>query len=546
MQGLVKFPGVQQAVSATVSVAHGISPSVFTLEIAPQRDFAAEGGTLELQFGSVKIAFPDCKVNRHAFQRTLAGEIWQLNIFDRRWKWSYGRISGLYNLRHDDGTIKEGTEKTPRELAELCLRAAGEEEFDTGDMPDDVRPEVQWDFHVPMEALANLCDLLGCRIVLQLDNKVAVRKAGEGSALPAGGVMDDSLTIDPPEKPDKIAVVCGPDWLQWDFLLEPVGEETDGTLVPVDELSYKPADGWSEIDLPFYLDIDSDEDWEKAKATVFRIYRIKLPVSIKFPGGRKITLSSLDQILPIDVLQNDTYIEDGERRNKPAIVYGKWYMGGDDVFCNSTSTVTPVQNDYDKQIYKRPFAIDTARGLVVFAEDVYANSEAGVASEKMVLEVATLRLRTRCHYRASLSSGWDRHARERVLDGRFDTQTKYIRHDELAIEYSPAFPTFFTDIATMDNEADVTAACDHYLDAAEREYQVTLPQSRRYVGLRNDVDLDGAIQQMVFQVGTGGGASTIVSRNDEKVRFTTAYRTRREREKLRAFFREPPPRIWKG
>ncbi len=162
------------------------------------------------------------------------------------------------------------TERTPQELAELYLNAMGEVDYDISELPDDTRPPVDHDYDNPAEALAALCESLGCRIVLQLDNTVKLVRSGAGAGLPAEFLLEDSLTIDLPEKPDKIAVVCGPSLYQVDFPLEAVGLDRDttsggdptDTIKPIDELSYKPSGGWGQIDLPLFADLSAADDEE--------------------------------------------------------------------------------------------------------------------------------------------------------------------------------------------------------------------------------------------------------------------------------------------
>ncbi len=163
---LLTNPGVGQIVSLSATISHGISPSVFTLVIAPQDDFEGAAGDLVLFDGQATIRLVDCKVDRHTFEYNAAGQIWRLQLLDRRWKWRWGAISGFYNARNDDNTIKQlpGNEQTPQQLARLCLAAMGETNFDVSQLPNDARPTVEWDFDLPAETLASLCDQLACRV----------------------------------------------------------------------------------------------------------------------------------------------------------------------------------------------------------------------------------------------------------------------------------------------------------------------------------------------------------------------------------------------
>ncbi len=153
----------------------------------PQAASPAVVGTLVLTFGETRVEFPDCKLDYGTVERTAGGLICRLALLDHRWRWRFGQISGTYNVRRDDSQLQknaddaDNSERTPQQLATLCLEAMGETQFDVGDLPNESRPSVEWDCVVPADALAALCDQLGCRVVLQLNNRVALRRAGVGA-----------------------------------------------------------------------------------------------------------------------------------------------------------------------------------------------------------------------------------------------------------------------------------------------------------------------------------------------------------------------------
>src|SRR5262249_10682006 len=151
-QGVASFPGVNQLLDASITCVHGISPSVAVLTIVPQPGLTTEIGSLRFEFDSLVLEVPDCKVDQGSIERNAGGEIWRLSILDRRWRWRFGRISGSYNVRRDDSSLKRGengtidTERTPQELASLCLQAMGESDFDVADLPNATRPSIEWDY----------------------------------------------------------------------------------------------------------------------------------------------------------------------------------------------------------------------------------------------------------------------------------------------------------------------------------------------------------------------------------------------------------------
>ena len=274
-QGLAYFPGIDQLISASFTLAHGITPGVIQVELAPQPNFSAEMGSFFSYYGDVVLEFTDCKVDSASFDASTSGFIWRLAIFDRRWMWAFGQISGSYNLYNDDGTLEKQTEKSPQDLARLCLEAMGEQDYDISQLPSSPQPTVDWDYAVPAQALANLVDELGCRIVFQLDGTVAIVPEGQGEDLPfLADLQADSLTIDPPERPDSLVIVGAPVRYQVDLPLAAVGWNTDGTIQPLGMLDYAPDPeasdgGFGQVDLNYFNKITDPVIRAKAIESIF-------------------------------------------------------------------------------------------------------------------------------------------------------------------------------------------------------------------------------------------------------------------------------------
>jgi hypothetical protein len=534
---LFTFPGIENIVSLSGTFTHGITPSVFTLVIAPQDDFEGIAGDLVLFDGEATITFADCKVDRHSFEFNAQGQIWRLQVLDRRWKWRWGNISGFYNQRNDDGSLKltlAGNQQTPQQLAALCLQAIDEVDFDVGDLPNASYPVTQWDNDLAAEALATLCDQLGCRVVLRLDDNVSLSVVGVGENLPEDDrVIDDGLTIDPPEQPDSLAIVCGKDRYQPDFLLQAVGQDIDYSIRPIDQLSYAPAAGWSSIDLPLMMGIP-DNVRELARATVFRWYQIVTPCLIPGYG----TINSLDQITPIEREQVFRIKgTDGSMGDAPAIVYGSFCTLASS-WRNSVpaSAINPANVTGSAMQYKRSFSIDRDRGIVIFKDFVFANALDTGANPPggWQLTPATLYLRTAVSVKDPVTYAPVRYTRVRDYGDNFQTPQRAVRHDEVVLTHRALYSADnqFNVLDVITNQADVDAEADFLLDGLEQEYQTTFPQTIRYAGLRDDVELDGAIWQISFDM-NAGGCTTTISRNDEPLHRAPSYAEKRAMEKTR-------------
>ena len=416
LHGTATYPGAVRISSASIRLGHGISPSVAQLTVAPQETLPAETGTLRFQSGDVVIEFVDCRLDFGTVTRTRKGRICRVSVLDRRWRWQFGEISGNYNVRRDDASLADGgdgaidTERTPRELVRLCLEAMGETDFDLDDLPNDARPSVEWDHVTPAAALAALCDELGCRVVLGLDNRVALRRTGQGAELPfdKATVVDDAPAINLLARPGKLAVVGAPSRFQVDFRLEAVGLTRDGTESPDAPGAHRraelPARGRLESGGPAVHDPGRGRvaaHWRRR--SVFRYYRIRTPLDVPgYEGKRGSRVDRREQILPIEDEQVVTIQENGQRANRPAMIYGVWHVPTGGV-ANSVAALLPPEAPgagggllpYGAE-YRGRYRIDRARGIVIFDEPVYRNthpSATGSSGHEVTIGPAELVLR---------------------------------------------------------------------------------------------------------------------------------------------------------
>ena len=518
-QGTCTFPGINQVVSATMSLTHGTSPSVCLMEIVPQGPLTSEFGTLAFQFGATQFHFPDCKIAEGTIRYNRNGKIWQLAIYDQRWKWRYGTISGHYNLHRDKDTVGaladssqeaeieavlEWTKKTPVQLAILCLDAMNVDNYNCSALPDNIFPEVHWEDVVPAEALNRLCDLLGYIVVPSIGNQVVLYRRGDGNQLPDAPILSGGTTVDPPEGPDEIEIVCGPTLYQEDWELEAVGIDNDisNTLELIDDLAYTPTAGWVKEFPGLFANVSVDADRELAQKSVWRMYRLVTPPDVNGqPVDRR------QQILPIGTKQVFLHLNNGTIQNVPAAAYGNYNHLYDD-----------SENAANDTRYRLPFSINSNLGVVIFSNPVFNNLSAPVA--------ATMTLRTAIPYRDKDTLAWDRYRHGKYTEAAqkksFINRTKLCSvHDELQLYYNEGKPI---------NLPQVKEACEHYIKAIENTFDTEYPTTATYPGLLA-VPLDGAIANVTWHVGTGG-ATTTVSRNTEQYDYVKPYYFRRNEQRV--------------
>lgn len=586
-QGLAYFPGVNRVISATMSVVRGISPSVCTITMDPQSSISNTPGTLVFQFGNVYREWPDAKPDFANLQLGSDGYSWVVNFFDRRWKWRFGEISGSYNVWRDDYTLCDGkvdpeqantqdrvidTRKTPQELAELCLKALGEDNYDVSALPNESNPPTDWDGDNPAEALAELCESLGCEVTLRTgDNKVVIVVSGEGAGLPTDGVMIPSYNLDAPEMPDKIGVRCGANRYQVDFELEAVALDIPESPVPPPD-SYEPsgaiikllpdvswaidpldaAGGFTYGDLPYFTNVENDgigyaDDVsgrrQLAVMSAFRYYRIKMPVEI--PGYGQVT--RLEQIILEDE-QITTWWINYDNANLPAYVYGRWFDGIGDLK-NTCDSLTPAgifawkkPPNTREVFWRRGFTIDLQHGIVILSEPCIRNTDSVDPPAAVIIAPAELRLRCACSIRDDKTLAVVRHTRERETGAGFGTKTQWLQHDEIVLNHIPKYSDSFSVQSVKTNldegfnpqAGGVNEACDHYIDGAIQQYQLTEALQMQYGGLRTDIEVDGAIQQITYVVGDQSqGCFTIASRGTEMHRYVLPFKERRRIERAK-------------
>jgi hypothetical protein len=433
--------------------------------------------------------------------------------------------------------IVEGTEKKPQALAKLCLKAMGETRFDVSKMPNNTYPEIEWDYDLPAEALARLCDSLNCRVVLRLDDTVSIEPIGKGAELPKGQETEGGEEVDVPERPDEL-VLLGQQKFQLDLALEAVGRERWGEVKPIDKLSYAPAEGWGRPDWKFMQCVSNNYDREIAKETVFRWYRIKKNFWVPQLGW---FIRTLDEVLPIDDRQIDSHWTDGRWEPLPAWIYGRFY-GGDEsprawidngkinVFNILAAIVSQIVK-FPKGLYTKPFSIDKERGIVMFSDPVFqlnTNYSHGTDNGKGGWCMpAELRLRVSFSVRDADDWGWVRPEYRRKLGGaKSGAKPRYIVRDDVEF-HSVEYP----DGGKWDNEQPCKKIAETYLDAYEAEYTPKKPSSVGYAGFKK-IDVDGAIQQVTWTRSEAGYATTRATRHREDIAFFPSHKERQLAQQL--------------
>jgi hypothetical protein len=529
-QAMASWPGVKFIEDFTGTYSHGVTPSAFRLTIYPQKEMPASMGTLTITYGDYKREFPDCIIAASSHEFNSSGELVSIDILDFRWRWQFGYIAGQYNLRRADFEIVkkdnpknndaiEDTERTPQELAELLLKAMHVDEYDISAIPNDARPECNWDYVNPARELAALCESLGCRVVPGHNKKVWICKEGEGKELSSTPAYDSyGLAHDISIKPSSIKCVAAPIMYQADLELEAVALVDDNKWDLLNNVSYKPNGGWNPASVQECTDITGVRNRQLAKESVYRHYRIKNIQSTN--NLLKFSTDSREEILPLYNHRGDYIVDaEGNKNYQPPIVYGQFSHVGDAILKNNVVELAkPGTVDIADQTVFDSYSLDVEHGIVKFSNPIMKRDKDN--PETGPLTPASLRLRVAVSRRDKKTRVFERYIETKPFGENPDANPLVIKRDDIV-------KLFKRD--NTNNGDEVTTECNYYIEAEEKKLKNKTPQTVYYTEWF-DGELDGAIQSITWSFGSQP-CQMIVSRNNDHGSPTTeSYRARRKDE----------------
>lgn len=525
------FPGILQPRYAKYTRSLGIEPDVALVEMVPQPNVIAVGGPLVF-FGPDVVTVHNCRVDFGSIRLTPAGHVVSVRILDRRWVWRNGSISGRYNVTEPDGTLDTDTEATPQQLAALLFSAMGESGFDVSALPNNTRPFVDWECNTPALELAKLCDALGCRVGIDIANQDRARiyRLGFGTGLPPNEVRTVSFGFDPPEKPGSLELCGGATVFQSKLLMEAIAQETDGEIVPLDDVSYKPSGGWestsiggSELEFPNVTAGEAER--AMAIASVYRLFRIKSQAdgSQSVPGFGAVP--SIASLLPIRSRLVDFKISLGGIPDAlPSFIQGIMMVGGSPLNLSDTEIDTRAS---DNQI---GFKLYPDSGIVQLSRPAFRLVSGQTKPAELYLT---------CAYNVRLGKTFDRERFKLNRQISANSTPPYgVRRFDLVETHRAEYGSDGKTVSGVQtNQNIVLGEANLVLDAVQAEFATSASTQAEYRGVLA-IAPDGFRQQVGWEVrsGTGhrAGARTFASVSSE---FDPGVPRYREKQRIRAALR---------
>ncbi len=558
------------------------------MKVFPQYGLPQEDGDIVMTYNDQTITIQNAHIDAVQYEVGGGGQIVDIRFMDSRWKWVHRYITGRYNFRLPNNWIDPIHEKTPQQLATLLFQALGESMFDVTALPNDSRPDCDWDHTSAAQELDKLCNDLGCRVVpVRSTQSWKIVVTGEGADLPAFPSQDVGQGIDPQEVPDFIKIVTAPVRYQMQLPLRAVGKDTDLSWKPLRQLSYAPlsyeiliqatsdtpqtvtSGGFGQTDWAEFRWLDSMRSvlpdgtkvsiQELARDTIFNSYRIDFENA---PGAKQDSDGNWGYPVPtIDkpvtrkqiILSNELaqmWTDNlGALHQRPAYITGLFYGK----LCEGLYANYPNGTRIDKQ------AADSATG-----EDERASFSLSldpIDTDRSIISVSPKLLQQINPTLVSYTS---------VVKGKVVRNTRSIEWVEASLSFANAFQVrdpetwqpiryeFLMQIGSgsdknfaytvirddirptvivqsdlnglpsnyTTNYAEVVDQCQYYAQSLARKFQTVTSERATFIGLF-PIDMDGAICQVTYSINKSG-ASTIASQGTEHSYITPDYEERRQ------------------
>ena len=514
--GAISWPGVNYPQHLIASRTNGARPDTALLFALPQNTSPSAVGSLVFGFDATTITWANALCDKFTMQFTTHGFRQVFVIKDRRWRWPKHYITGAYNVRLPDGTIDPATQKTLAQLATLLFTKAGET-ADISAITSTEYPMVVWDRANVADELEDLLEQRGYVISLQANDSVKVYARGVGATLPANGdVVNVSISVDPPQLPDKLIAALAKTRVQSKLKLVPAGLDTDGSIKKTQDLSYSPGvgtTGFDGLDLITFAYLTDPKAQDCAQRSVGLWYIVDSQadgtqnIGSYAPG--EIAVSSMRQLLPLsDELVATGANVFGVAQKNPAFVEGTFEVVDQQPPSNGATN----KNSPDfTLISHRDWKLDGRIGVVKFRDPAFKWDATG--SKRVFADVYLT-----CSYSVSDPATWikDRELREKVLGGYGEDNIELTELERtLLCVYSRGSPASIASIT--DTKATVDAAADLYLNAAATQYATSVGTILLYRGIYG-FNPDGLSLQIVWQCAAPGNPvpfSTHASMNAE-------------------------------
>ena len=364
---------------------------------------------------------------------------------------------------------------------------------------------------------------------------VVVHELGVGDSLPTDAVMMVSSGVDAKLQPEKIRVCFGPNVLQARLELEAVALDSDSVYKLLDDVSYKPANGWEKVDPRGLTELKADGDNDNfvlGMQSIYRVYRVKQfsDGNLKVPIDNGETLDAITRIFPLDnrLLEKVTTDTNSTQR-KYARVYGIARRP------EGTKEKGELDESTIEDVLDVRFEIDGERGLVFFTEPMFqAKATGSEVFGDLDFKPAELFLETSFAVRNNTTHQFPGYFKDENFDAQ-GTGYKTIQWFTQRLEGIVAYGDnhIANIVSNTNNQAALDTLAAALAIASAGKYSASIAQMVVYQYPRLALRLDGVRHQISHIISDGDsepGSHTIASAGMEFDRFTRSRHDRAVRE----------------
>ncbi len=347
--------------SGEFSITQGVTPGSGTLMFANTALSIPKTGTLifhddnndACQITNVYA------VNPRIEEDAVSGRQLVVTVYDRRWAWKHSWV--VLRTNTPDATGAPAQETTLTALIQFLMTHLNETTYALTGVPT-AYPEVNWEFENPAVALQELLDKYGlcCGFNPAVSNgRIEVTPVNYSRSMPGGNYSTRVLSNSNDIYPTTLILSGNRKINQKTFGgLVPVGEETDGKIKPIGDLSYAPAD-WGKELIACFTNLSTLQQRELAEKCIFKWYQIDWSYYTR------------DEVLPLlNEISALTTVDGNIEHDKPFIRAEKAVWDG-----------TEFKN-IAKGIINDGYSIDKKTGIVKFTtQKVKAATEGAVAGD---------------------------------------------------------------------------------------------------------------------------------------------------------------------
>lgn len=507
---------------ATISRTPGVIPDAQTLVIREEDKLRVRPvADITVIDGGIRYVIPRCRAS--AVEYLGPGKV-RLTAFDRRWRWKGGMMD-LFANQVNGNRIAPWTLATSDQIAKRILDVAGEPLYDLRGIAGYGYPEMAAEGQKPADVLLELLERLGVEPIIDNRDAITFIPLQFSPELPANPrLLDRSNGYQFDTGPDFWVYRGGTTLFQEDYVMEAVGEEPWGSIRPIENLSYKPEDGWANEDPRDFGGV-AVEHRELARKCVFRWYRVKLPVDLPKPkfasGTPEKVKKAFREMLKVKENEHWRIQPLGDRQAAPtgdapssieqmpeAIVIGRHWLAGEAAQHNATpSEINGNTREHPNSVVRVPRTIDAERGVVQFAEPVYALDD---EFDKLITPKLRIRVGLGVRDRDTgtfLRQEWYFKARQVPLG----TLPEFVQDDSVHYviwdQYEP------TKERGLTNERQFSEAASIAIRNKLRDTRPQRPETWQYDGMQL-IEPGGRVRQVKYEYSENSALTTTVTLDD--------------------------------